>query len=38
MLRRMYVLAEDEKILVVVLTSVEDTTPKKVQKTEVEEN
>lgn len=38
MLRRMYVLAEDEKMLVVVLTSVEDTTPKKVQKTEVEEN
>ena len=34
----MYVLAEDEKMLVVVLTSVEDTTPKKVQKTEVEEN
>ena len=38
MLRRMYVFAEDEKILVVVVASVEDTTPEKVQKSEAEEN
>ena len=34
----MYILAEDEKILVVVLASVEDTTPENVQKTKAEEN
>ena len=38
MLRRVYVLGEDEKMLVVVLASVEDTTPEKVQKTKAEEN
>ena len=38
MLERMYLLAEDEKVLVVILASAEDTTPTKVQRAVAEAN